>query len=653
MNDAVRLSTDGLLTTADLAARSDFALGLAAVSPSSRTIAGPGGTADLEPRVMQVLVVLADAAGRVVTRATLFDRCWGGVYVGDDSLNRVIGAIRKLASEIAEGSFEIETIPRTGYRLTSSNTVDDDPLPKSPAANNRPFRLVALAAAALVMLATAGAIFWIGNSNAPAHHSMRVAVEPFESLTNSGSLQSLAQKIPNEVVDALGDSQIPAVLGEEQASKKSLRAALIVTGTVGEDAANTSVDVRIEDAATQDALWSAEFKRDSREASDLPDEVAARVADVVNMIAFARTTKPALTDNSTLSALLQTTDMIRDSRGGDWAQLIEHAKGVVTRQPDSAFGHSLLAVAYAEAGADIDVPDRAKAMNDAARREAILTLRLDPEDAGAYAVLSDLEVDRHPYNYGASEAILLRGIKFARHPKEPLGGLYQYEGLLLANVGRLREALSFQLIAQATDPWSPSKQTRLALVYANMGNLPAARNALQSALKRWPNHRGLRSARLFIAAFYEQPADALAVLDRLDAQTLSAEDDRAIWRTFIEAKAERSAPVTASAIHRIRDAADQNTISRETEIMMFAQLGQTTLAVEAANAALDHHEKLQPWFLFTPVTRALREDPGFVALASRMGLIKYWRETGKRPDFCTNQATVSECSSELVAALKT
>src|SRR3954451_15273438 len=128
VNDAVRIETDGLLTTAELAARSDFTLGLAIVSPSTRTIVGPGGTADVEPRVMQVLVVLADAAAQVVTRGTLFDRCWGGVYVGEDSLNRTIGAIRKLAGEVAGGSFEIETIPRTGYRLTggSVGTLDAD-----------------------------------------------------------------------------------------------------------------------------------------------------------------------------------------------------------------------------------------------------------------------------------------------------------------------------------------------------------------------------------------------------------------------------------------------------------------------------------------------------------------------------------------------
>lgn len=88
---------DGLLTTAELAARPDFELGAARVSPSMRTVSGPGGTVDVEPRVMQVLVVLSDAANHVVTRQTLFNRCWGSTQVGDDSLNRAVAAVRRIA----------------------------------------------------------------------------------------------------------------------------------------------------------------------------------------------------------------------------------------------------------------------------------------------------------------------------------------------------------------------------------------------------------------------------------------------------------------------------------------------------------------------------------------------------------------------------
>ena len=118
MNLEVRL--EGLVTTAELASRPDFPLGEAVVSPSARTVTGPAGRIDVEPRVMQLLVVLADAQGAVVTRATLFRRCWGSPAVSDDSLNRAVRSLRKIADEVAQGSFELETIPRTGYRLTTA-----------------------------------------------------------------------------------------------------------------------------------------------------------------------------------------------------------------------------------------------------------------------------------------------------------------------------------------------------------------------------------------------------------------------------------------------------------------------------------------------------------------------------------------------------
>jgi DNA-binding winged helix-turn-helix (wHTH) protein len=88
------------------------------VSPARRLVEGPGGHAHLEPLIMQVFLLLLDAGGKVVTRNELFDQCWGGVVVGDDSLNRAIAKVRRTGAHVAPGLFEIETIPRTGYRLT-------------------------------------------------------------------------------------------------------------------------------------------------------------------------------------------------------------------------------------------------------------------------------------------------------------------------------------------------------------------------------------------------------------------------------------------------------------------------------------------------------------------------------------------------------
>lgn len=164
MNDEARRDGSAFLTTAELARRPDFALGTATVSPSRRVISGPGGTREIEPRVMQVLVVLAEAAGLVVTRRTLFERCWGTSDVGDDSLNRAVAAVRKLGADIAGDSFAVETIPRTGYRLTAEPSDDAaHGVAPSKAASTKGYsrrRAIAAAAAASVV-AVAGGSLWL------------------------------------------------------------------------------------------------------------------------------------------------------------------------------------------------------------------------------------------------------------------------------------------------------------------------------------------------------------------------------------------------------------------------------------------------------------------------------------------------------------
>ncbi len=69
----------------------------------------------IEPRIMQVLVALARRRGEVVSRSELIDACWGGRIVGEDAINRGIAGVRRLSE--ASGAFQIETVPRVGYRL--------------------------------------------------------------------------------------------------------------------------------------------------------------------------------------------------------------------------------------------------------------------------------------------------------------------------------------------------------------------------------------------------------------------------------------------------------------------------------------------------------------------------------------------------------
>lgn len=94
-----------------------FTLGVLRVDPARRQVECAGRAETLEPRVMQVLVVLARANGRIVTRDELIAWCWSGRIVGEDAINRAIFRLRQVAAGIGSDSFAIETVPKVGYRV--------------------------------------------------------------------------------------------------------------------------------------------------------------------------------------------------------------------------------------------------------------------------------------------------------------------------------------------------------------------------------------------------------------------------------------------------------------------------------------------------------------------------------------------------------
>ena len=106
-------------------ASAEFPLRVAglAIDPVRRRVSGPGGEASVEPLVMQLFLHLIDHQGQVLPRRELFDRLWGKAQVGDDSLNRLVGSLRKALERTSSDAVQIETVPRLGYRLIVQPTV--------------------------------------------------------------------------------------------------------------------------------------------------------------------------------------------------------------------------------------------------------------------------------------------------------------------------------------------------------------------------------------------------------------------------------------------------------------------------------------------------------------------------------------------------
>ena len=89
------------------------------VDPSLNRVISRGQTVQVEPKIMQVLVALADRPGEVVTRDDLMARVWPGVFVTDDVIHRAIRELRRLFGDDAEQPSVIETIRKRGYRHTA------------------------------------------------------------------------------------------------------------------------------------------------------------------------------------------------------------------------------------------------------------------------------------------------------------------------------------------------------------------------------------------------------------------------------------------------------------------------------------------------------------------------------------------------------
>lgn len=69
----------------------------------------------LEPKVISLLVLLAENSGEVVTRQTITTQLWPDVIVGDEVISQLIYSLRNALGDDAKSPKFIKTIPKKGY----------------------------------------------------------------------------------------------------------------------------------------------------------------------------------------------------------------------------------------------------------------------------------------------------------------------------------------------------------------------------------------------------------------------------------------------------------------------------------------------------------------------------------------------------------
>lgn len=107
----------------------------------------------LQPRQMNLLLVLASAAGQLCRRQDLLDQVWGPRVVNEEALSRTIAELRQLLDDDAKQPRFIETIPKQGYRLL----VEPTPVFQPPTAKRRVLETVFIA---VVVISIGLAAWW-------------------------------------------------------------------------------------------------------------------------------------------------------------------------------------------------------------------------------------------------------------------------------------------------------------------------------------------------------------------------------------------------------------------------------------------------------------------------------------------------------------
>jgi DNA-binding winged helix-turn-helix (wHTH) protein/TolB-like protein/tetratricopeptide (TPR) repeat protein len=105
-----------------------FRVGPWLIEPLKGSITGPDGKRrHLQPKVMDVFVILASNAKQPVTREALLGEVWGEFAFSDELLTRAIGELRRALEDDRSHPTYIETIPKRGYRLIQPSVLLDDP----------------------------------------------------------------------------------------------------------------------------------------------------------------------------------------------------------------------------------------------------------------------------------------------------------------------------------------------------------------------------------------------------------------------------------------------------------------------------------------------------------------------------------------------
>jgi TolB-like protein/DNA-binding winged helix-turn-helix (wHTH) protein/Flp pilus assembly protein TadD len=392
----------------------------------------------LQEQPFQLLVMLLEAPGQVVTREQLRSRLWPRTTVDfDHGLNKAIGKIREALGDSAENPRFVETVARRGYRFVADVAVVREGQPETATDNVVPrggSGLVALADAgtsprwsirawrfsglALVLL-LAAALSW---SLYPRSHSSptirSLAVLPLVNISGDPSQDYFAEGITDELITRLAQISALRVISRTSVmTYKSVRKSLpeiarelnveaVIEGSVSLVGERVRITAQLIQVATDTHMWAQSYDEDLQDTLALQSKVARDIAEQIR-VTLNRQEQAALVKSKTVNreayeAYLKGRYFWNKRTGDGLKKAIEYFGRAIETDPTYAEAYSGLADSYALSGDwEYGVLSPREAF-PLARAAATKALALDDSLAEAHTSLA-FALDLYGWDWEAAE----------------------------------------------------------------------------------------------------------------------------------------------------------------------------------------------------------------------------------------------------------
>jgi tetratricopeptide (TPR) repeat protein len=482
------------------------------------------------------------------------------------------------------------------------------------------------AAIAFAILAVAAVILWQVRDTGNRAPSVAVA-----AVEQSASAKALASDLLIKL-GVLQASHAEALQLVNSDSRRKPDFVIQVSGVT----AGAQANLMLVDRAGS-LLWSEEFSAPSGKPADLRQQMAYSAAKVLECAVQAVAAK---VDLATLKLYLSGCANLSSLLALDPKAATDIFEKVTNQAPRFEGAWKKLLIA------DIRMLRlRGRANVDARRillRRVAEARRFHPELPEAFLAQSWLLPTRP-----LSGWINLVAQARAKDPTNP--EILAFESLMNGNVGLIRESVESGRKAVRADPLSASVRDTLITALLNSGQVDEAREELGKMERLWPGATNVLQARFAIEFRVGNAAEATKMMRSGNLGPGFTPTSPLAWmahESYLGARMASTPENKRLAIQNARAlyAEDPSTswvVARA--LSEFGSLDELIAFLEASDARVPPNTT---WTLFRTTFAPLHHDRRFMRLAARFGLVDYWVESGKWPDFCSDPRLGYDCKAE-------